>query len=65
MMSVSLWQHEPPIDEGGDGNVGCSDDDDGNGGDSDGVEATTPKPAPKTVVTDHCFRSKFCICTST
>jgi hypothetical protein len=47
MMSVSLWQHEPPIDEGGDCNVGCSDDDDGNGGDSDSVEATTPKPAPK------------------
>ena len=43
MMSVSLWQHEPPIDEGGDGNVGCSDDDDGTGGNSDDDDGNNPK----------------------
>jgi hypothetical protein len=48
MISVSLWQHELPIeDEGGDdNNVGRGDDNDSNGGDNDGVEATPRKPAP-------------------
>ena len=48
MISVSLWQHELPIeDEGGDDNVGRGDDNDSNGGDNDGVEATPRKPAPQ------------------
>ena len=47
MISVSLWQHELPIeDEGGDDNVSRGDDNDSNGGDNDGVEATPRKPAP-------------------
>jgi len=38
MISVSLWQHELPIEgEGGGNNVSYDDDNDGNGGDNDGV----------------------------